>query len=536
MALHPTEVDIIFVGASVAAGRLASANPALEILLVEQGPNNYQDRSVLTPSLFPTQIIPGSGHAIFWKGEESEAVNGREQTVVTGGILGGGSSPFYPTVAKEYLDACITGGIPQIDDLMDLRTGHACGRLAQYIDPLTGYRQDAAHQYIHTQSNNKGLHVLTETLVTRVLFEGTKAVGIEVVRNQGQDPDTNQSDRRIFARKLVVMSAGALGSSTILQRSGIGEASQLSDLSIQIVGDLPGVGKNYEDHPLCLWAYHVSENVETYDPLMEQQPEVMERYQAEFERGKGIFTSNSAGSGSKLRPTSNELKAMGSDFNERWKNYYEVAPDKAVVIQVCVNGFVGPRSPAPEKSRFMMIGNIATYPLSKGQIHITGTDPYLPPKFRTGLLEEQADVEIQKWAYKKARECARRMRSYRGEYAPLHPKFPKDSAAACIRLDGPPPLVEEDLIYTPEDDAAIEVFIRQMSQSTYHSCGTLPMKPEAQGGCVDPRLNVHGTTNLKVADLSILPSNVGSPTYSIALMIGEKAAVLIAEDLGLKLP
>ncbi|KAF8752311.1 hypothetical protein RHS01_07964 [Rhizoctonia solani] len=345
---------------------------------------------------------------------------------------------------------------------MDLRTGHACGRLAQYINPLTGHRQDAAHQYIHTQSNNKALHVLTETLVTRVLFEGTKAVGIEVVRNQGQDPDTNQSDRRIFARKLVVMSAGALGSSTILQRSGIGEAIQLSDLGIQVVGDLTGVGKNYEDHPLCLWAYHVYGKIP-----------------AEFERGKGMFTSNFAGSGSKLRPTSNELKAMGSDFNERWKNYYEVAPDK---------------------------------PLSRGQIHITGTDPYLLPKFRTGLLEEQADVEIQKWAYKKAR------------------------AAACIRLDGPPPLVEEDLIYTPEDDAAIESFVRQMSQSTFHSCGTLPMKPEKQGGCVDPRLNVYGTTNLKVADLSILPSNVGSPTYSIALMIGEKAAVLIAEDLGLKLP
>ncbi|QRW25983.1 NADH-ubiquinone oxidoreductase 78 kDa subunit [Rhizoctonia solani] len=266
-----------------------------------------------TPSLFPTQITPESGHAIFWKGEESEAVNGREQNVVTGGILGGGSS-------------------------------------------------------------------------------------------------------------------------------GIGEAIQLSDLGIQVVGDLTGVGKNYEDHPLCLWAYHVSEDVETCDPLMEQQPEVMERYQAEFQRGKGMFTTS-----------------------------------------------------------------------LKGSIHITGTDPYLLPKFRTGLLEEQADVEIQKWAYKKARECARRMRSYRGEYAPLHPKFPKDSAAACIRLDGPPPLVEEDLIYTPEDDAAIESFVRQMSQSTFHS-----------GGALTPVERVWNN-KLEVADLSILPSNVGSPTYSIALMIGEKA-------------
>jgi alcohol oxidase len=60
------------------------------------------------------------------------------------------------------------------------------------------------------------------------------------------------------------------------------------------------------------------------------------------------------------------------------------------------------------------------------------------------------------------------------------------------------------------------------------------MKPRNQGGVVDSRLNVHGVTNLKVADLSIAPTNVGSNTYNSALVVGEKAAMIIAEELGIK--
>jgi hypothetical protein len=110
------------------------------------------------------------------------------------------------------------------------------------------------------------------------------------------------------------------------------------------------------------------------------------------------------------------------------------------------------------------------------------------------------------------------MPSYRGEYAPLHPRFPEGSAAACVRLDAPPPADIDDLVYTPADNVAIEEFVRQISNSTSHSVrlnqnfwrywlsdglvsqmGTIQMKPKEKGGCVDARLNVHGTTNLKVA-------------------------------------
>lgn len=66
------------------------------------------------------------------------------------------------------------------------------------------------------------------------------------------------------------------------------------------------------------------------------------------------------------------------------------------------------------------------------------------------------------------------MPSYRGEWAAMHPKFPEGSAAACVRLDGPPSANVEDLTYSPEDNAAIESFVRQMADTTWHSVSPNP--------------------------------------------------------------
>ncbi|CEL53372.1 Alcohol oxidase OS=Pichia angusta GN=MOX PE=3 SV=1 [Rhizoctonia solani AG-1 IB] len=422
------------------------------------------------------------------------------------------------------------------DDIMDLHTGHGCARLAKYINPKTGRREDAAHRYIHTQSHNRRLHILTKTLVTRVLFDKNKAIGVEVIGNENQDPAADQTPRKIIARKLVVVSAGAIGSPIVLQRSGLGEASRLSKLGIDVVVDLPGVGANYEDHNSCIIPYHVPDDVETIDPVMEQNKEVIETYLAQFANGKGFLTTNLNDAGSRLRPTVDELKEIGPAFSELWKRQFEPAPDKAVFVQTILNGFIGPRSAVPKGSRFMMVANILAYPVSSGHVYITSADPYSPPDFHAGFLEDQADLEAHVWMYKKSREIFRRIQSYRGEYAPLHPRFPTGSSAGCVRLEKAHPQGIEDLVYTEEDNAALEDWVRERSDTTWHSVGSVQMKPKENGGCVDSRLNVYGTINLKVADLSILPSNVGANTYSTALLVGEKAALMIAKDLGINIP
>ncbi|CAE6487126.1 unnamed protein product [Rhizoctonia solani] len=590
------EVDIIFVGggtaACVAAGRLAKSNPELDILLVEQGSNNYKEPNVLTPAVFITHLAPGSKTATFWKGNETAALNGRSPIVPTGRMLGGGSSinflmytrpsasdfddwktegwgskdilpllrkmetyhlasgrechgydgPLnvsyadrYPAVAQAYLEVAQKRGIPLVEDKQDLRTGHGCQRWAKWVDPATGMRQDAAHRYIHPLSDNKHLHIMTGTKVVRVVFDGNKATGVEVVADKETDEDADQTPHIIKARKLVVVSAGALGSPVVLQRSGVGEAERLKKLGIKVVSDLP-VGSTYEDHNLSLHPYHVADDTETVDPILDQDPAVVAEAQALFTQGKGPLTINWIDAGSKLRPTPKEIEEMGPAFAKVWKNYFEPNPDKPVMLQAVVAGWLGPREIIPYKgARMIMMGNYSGYPISRGHVYITSTDPYAAPDFETGFFNEQADVDIQIWAYKHSREVARRLPQYRGEFAALHPKFPEGSDAACTKLDGPPVAEVKDIVYSPEDNKAIEAHVRQFIETTWHSIGTILMKPKEQGGCVDARLNVYGTQNLKVADLSIVPANVGSNTNSTALVVGEKAATIIAKDLGLRL-
>ncbi|KAG9121765.1 hypothetical protein FRC07_002142 [Ceratobasidium sp. 392] len=570
MTEHPKEVDIIFVGggtsACVAAGRLAKANPGLEILLVEHGPNNLGNPNVTTPALYLSHLAPASKTAKFWQANKSSALNGRSPIVPSAQVLGGGSSinflmytrasasdfndwktpgwsskDLLPLLqkakpAKQYLDVAVKMGIPLVEDKMDLKTGHGCQRWAKWIDPATGHRQDAAHRYIHPLADNKSLHILTETKVVRVLFDGTKATGVEVVANREQNLEADQTPRVITARKLVVVSSGAIGTPVVLQRSGIGAKDRLEKAGVPTVVDLPGVGATYEDHNLILFTFYVPSDTETLDPILEQDPAVMEKQLALFTQGKGLLSSNVIDAGSKLRPTPEELKEMGPEFNQVWKGYFEPNPDKPVMLQAVIGGYLGRRDSFPKGERAMKFANYSGYPISRGHVYITSADPYAGLDFETGFFEKQADVDIHIWAYKKAREIARRMPCYRGEYAPLHPTFPEGSTAATVKLDAPlDPKNITDLVYTVEDNAAIEAYLRQFIETTWHSCGTVLMKPREQNGCVDARLNAYGTQNLKVADLSIIPGNVGANTNSTAMLVGEKAAVLIAEDLGLKL-
>ena len=97
--------------------------------------------------------------------------------------------------------------------------------------------------------------------------------------------------------------------------------------------------------------------------------------------------------------------------------------------------------------------------------------------------------------------------------------------------------IREDLQYSEDDIAAVEEWVKRHVETTWHSLGTCSMAPRegnsiVKHGVLDERLNVHGVKGLKCADLSICPDNVGCNTYSTALMIGEKAAILVGEDLG----
>ncbi|MCJ1393915.1 hypothetical protein MMC18_006791, partial [Xylographa bjoerkii] len=529
--------------ACVAAGRLAKANPSLSILLVEGVKNNLNDPMVTTPAIYPAQLTPDSQNAMFYKSEKNEHLRGRETVVVAGGMLGGGSSinlmiedasiddkvhgfggPINVSrgthglkePGEDVLTAAVAHGEKILADMNDFKSNDGFARWYSYVGP-EGKRQDAAHCYIHpllASTEYSNLRLLLQTKVVRVLFDSSKtAHAIEVIPAPSSEPviPLNQGAVKIIgARKLVVVSSGALGSAPILERSGIGAATLLTSLGVSLVVDLPDFTQALADEvPLLGW--------------------------------NGLDVAG------KLRPNAAEAEALGPEFYELWKHDYEHS-ERPLVMTAVVSGFLGdhrnlPASAAGKTTQYTTWGMWNCYPYSRGSVHIVSTDVKDQPRFDNGFLSHPADIKMLLWAYKKHREISRRTNQYQGELALGHPIFSKDSKAALHEgptQDGRFRSLEErkavkDIEYSAEDDAAMEEHIRQVVNTTWHSMGTCKMAPRDQGGVVDKDLNVYGVKKLKVADVSICPENVGANTYNTALMIGEKAAAIIAQDLDLEI-
>jgi alcohol oxidase len=194
-----------------------------------------------------------------------------------------------------------------------------------------------------------------------------------------------------------------------------------------------------------------------------------------------------------------------------------------MIIMPFINLFAGNPAETETDQQYLTIGTISLYPYSRGSIHITdpSTDRY---DFASGFLSSDADIKMQVWGYKQARAIARELPFYTGEVSGAHPRYPLGSTATKP---------EGKLVYSAEDDAAIEKWIRKTIATTWHSLGTCAMRPRQDGGVVDARLDVYGTQSLKVADMSIAPENIGGNVGNTAFAIGEKVALLIAEKLGI---
>ncbi|KAF8955191.1 GMC oxidoreductase-domain-containing protein [Flammula alnicola] len=408
-------------------------------------------------------------------------------------------------------------------------------RVPKWIDEKTGKRQDAAHNFIYNQPENKNLEVLDGCRVKRVIFENKRAVGIEFFNDKFIRPNADPVARTVRASRLIVISAGTLGSSAILERSGIGAAERLKKIGIPQIVDLPGVGENYQDHLLVGAAYFVDPIVDTYDALVRGDPdETKKQLDMWTKDGTGLLGSNGVDAGIKLRPREDELHELGPEFQSRWRDFFHNKPDKPILW---MKG--SPRLPATDLSKqlgipptkFMTGGYFPAYPACRGSVHIISDDVYAPLDFDTGFMTELSDIAILRWAYKRSREIMRRLPVYRGPVPQSHPQFPEGSNAITTTETSPVDIHAPKITYDADDDAAIDHYHRHTVATAWHSMGTCAMKPRERGGVVDPKLNVYGVEGLKIADVSIPPSNVNANTYSTAIAIGEKAALLIAHEL-----
>jgi len=233
----------------------------------------------------------------------------------------------------------------------------------------------------------------------------------------------------------------------------------------------------------------------------------------------------------KLRMSDAEVRSLGPEFEKDWDRDFAPFPSRPVMLCGVVNAFLADPS-LVEPGQYLTMGTYTGYPYSRGNIHINSTeDMQKGYTFDAGFLNHPSDIKKQLWAYKMQREITRRLPCYKGELELGHPKFAAGSSAA-LRADREEGEIQ-DIEYAKEDDAAIEDWIRGNLNTTWHSLGTCAMRERENFGVVDAELNVYGTKSLKICDLSMVPENVGANTNNTALVVGEKAAVIIGRELGI---
>ncbi|KAM0526559.1 hypothetical protein ACHAPW_002303 [Verticillium nonalfalfae] len=550
-----TEVDIIIAGGGTAgcvvASRLSDADPSLSILVVECGQDKRDDPTVIHPIFSFGHMAPGGKTMLNYPSIKEPRTADRVINTATASLLGGGSAinmstyqrpqrfdydswkmPAF-TVTKtqnDFIQAANQVGYPEVKDLQDFDSCNGVQRNLAYIGK-DGKRQDAAHNYLYPRlddGKHPNLHVLVEHQVSRILFEGTAASGVEIRPNPLFQPDGSM--QTIKARKLVIAASGAMATPLLLERSGLGDPEILSKVGVDVVADLPGVGTNYQDHQLSIYAYYTGLTPEeTGDALFGGRIDVAEAIQAKAP----ILGWHLADSVCKVRPTDQEVASLGSEFQEAWDRDFKPNKEKPIAVFIPVNSYPGFPEGLPV-GQYFGVSTWPTYPYSRGQVHIASPSLDDAVDFRPGFLTDDHDIDLKKsmWAYKKQRELMRRTKLYRGEVQSAHPPFPAGSAAACAQIDEP--LQDaENIVYSAEDDAVLEKHIRENIGGCWHQMGTCKMSAREKRGVVDASLNVYGVQRLKIADLSIAPENLAANLANTAFVIGEKAASLIIAELGL---
>jgi choline dehydrogenase-like flavoprotein len=324
--------------------------------------------------------------------------------------------------------------------------------------------------------------VLTDTQAVRIVFDGKRAIGVEVRR--GGEVQT------LKARREVIVSSGAFGSPQLLMASGIGPAGHLAELGVPVVAASPNVGRNLQEHVDVLLYQLKVPTTDLLGPSISGAWRMLNEWRRYRRERAGMLTGNVAEAGGffKSRPDLDDpdLQAhfMTAAITKpvRWGHGYS--------LHMCV-----------------------LRPHSRGQLTLASADTREAPHIDLNMLSDPRDME----ALVKGVHVLKRIFDQ-----PALKRFGGVFGDSHLRADG-------------SDDDAIRELIAQRADTAFHPVGTCRMGGD-ETSVVDPELRVRGVVGLRVVDASIMPTIVGGNTNAPAIMIGEKAADLILGREALTLP
>ena len=335
-----------------------------------------------------------------------------------------------------------------------------------------GERASVSRYYLNPAKVRKNLSIFSNSFVEKIIFDGKKAVGIEVkIKNKVE---------KIYAEKELILSGGSINSPQLLMLSGIGDADHLKEKGIEVVCDLKGVGKNLQDH---LETY-IMQECKTPDTLYKYTkfvPKILAGIQwFLFKSGPCSQSYLEAGGFAKSSPERELPNIQFHFFPSFVINHGLVNPS--------LHGYQLHASP--------------NHPKSRGSVTLDSSNPYNYPKILFNYLEHEDDL-------KQTRESIHVARKILSQ-----PSLAKHAGKEVG------PGVDK------RTDEELNEYIRSNAETAYHPCGTCKMGVDKMA-VVDENLKVKGIQNLRVVDASIMPeipsANLNAPT----LMIAEKASDLI---------
>lgn len=382
-------------------------------------------------------------------------------------------------ICDAFLAAAGEAGYPLVDDLnADVVEGF--GRIDTNI--AGGRRASTAVAFAQAGRARGNLDLLPESIAERVVIEGGRAKGVEIIRHGARET--------VWAEREVILCGGTVNSPQLLMLSGIGPAAHLADLGIPVVLDAPEVGRNLQNHPAYALRYACSQPATAYKYLNPARAIPMGlRYAL---TGRGSLAESYVATGGYMR--SDPSLAVSDTI---------VVMIPALVTRRAVIGF-RLRDLFPERHGFTVLVGSGR-PLSCGHILLRNADPTAHPLIFPEYFSEPEDLHALARSVQRMRDIM---------------------AAPAIR-----DLIEEELVpgSLVNDQASIEADIRARAATYFHPSGTCRMGAEPTA-VVDPQLRVNGIEGLRVVDASIMPAALNACTHAPTIMIGEKGAALIAAD------
>ena len=377
-------------------------------------------------------------------------------------------------ISYAFVDACAENQIRRNDDFNGReQEGAGLYQVTQFWDGgKNGERCSAAAAYLHPVMGRPNLTVITHAHATGLVFDGKRATGVRY-RRKGHDETAE-------ARREVILCGGSFGSPQLLLLSGIGPVDELKQHGIGVVHELPGVGKNLQDHLDCITSYS-SKQTDLFGLTVGGVLKLVRSMLQWRKDGTGIIAS----------PGSEGAAFLKSD----------------------------PGLDRPDLQLHFIIGKLADHmrkiqlgygfscrvcqlrPYSRGEVGLTSSDPQAPPRIDPRFLSDQRDAEIMLKGVKMVRRIleAPALKKYRH----------KELFAADV-----------------SSDEGLMNHIRTKADTIYHPVGTCKMGVDDMA-VVDPQLRVRGLQGLRVVDASIMPTLIGGNTNAATIMIAEKAADMI---------